>query len=366
MALALPKDGMIVRDADKTWVFYQVGSWWMMFDLGTPEEAQQYDTEGMATGERYFNGGDITTFPAVVKADSPAMLSAIAGGFGTMAEFWQSSLKVLGNPDARGDAEIQRIIVMQMLRPTMSETEFRSRLADTAWYKSRTETQRAWNDLGEADQRSLVEQTKAKLRESYLETFGVYPDDSAINQWAVDVASGVLGYGSVVDAMRRQAAGNPESPWSRTLRSEQENQRLRTQQVSDMTGALRSTAERWGVQLTPDALKQWASDIVTRTKSEVDFEELMKDQALALYPNKPRELDTASYAQSWMSSYMRVLERSDATLFNPVIQSALQRGVNLADFERELRDDPAWMQTKNAMETMTANAARIGARMGFL
>lgn len=365
MPIAVPKDGSVVTDPNDghRWLVYKVGNWYMSFDIA---DGADYDLGGMQEeASRFFNGYDILSSPQFVGGGKPEVLTAVANGFGSMATWWDSALKVLGNPDARGDSEIQRILVTRALRPTMSETEFRTLLQGTKWYQDRNETQRKWNDLGEADQKRTIDDTKAKLRESYLETFGRYPDDATIDSWSKDVASGALGYGAVVDAMRRQAAGDSESPWSRTLRSEEENRRARGQQVSDLSGQLRDTASKWGVELTGDTLNKWSTDIVTKVKSSVDFEELMKDQAMALYPNKPRELATQDYAQSWMSSYARILEKSDGTLQNGTIKSALQRGVNLADFETELRNRPEWMETKNANDQITTSVAKIGARMGF-
>lgn len=365
--ISLPKDGQIITDeADgHSWVFYTIGQWVLSFDLGT--DLSQYDTEGMQTGSRYYNGFDLLSHPNVVGGGRVDVLNEIStAGFGSMKAFSDRAFGILGAPGAKDDPELQKIVLEYIRRPTMSTTELQYLVSQTTWYKSRTETARRWNDMGPADQAAEADRVREQLRQSWLETFGTYPEEADLGTWATDVASGQMGYGAVLDAMRRRAAGDPESPWSRTLRSEQENRRLRGQQVTDATGSLRSVAEQWGVQLTDATLKQWADDIVARKKSSVDFEELMKDQAMALYPGKPRELSIADYAQSWMSSYMRVLEKTDASLFNPIIQSALQRGVNLADFERELRDNPEWMQTKNAMETMTSSAARIGARMGFV
>jgi len=368
MPQALPKDGTLITDDDgHKWVIYKLGNWYMTFDLGDPANYGDYDLAGFQEeGARYFGGVDILSLQNMIGGGKTEVLTSAQNGFGSMAAFWESALKVLGNPDARNDAEIQKIIVTRMQRPTMSETEFRALLQGTKWYQQRTEKQRTWNDMGEADRKREVDDTKAKLRESYLETFGRYPDDSMIDGWANDVASGQLGYGAVIDAMRRQAAGDPESPWSRTLRSEDENRRRRGQEITDLTGQLRQQAERWGVRLTDESLKAWSNDIVTRNKSEVDFEELMKDQAMALYPNKPRELATVDYAQSWMSSYSRLLEKSDATVFNPLVQSAMQRGVNLADFEVELRKRPEWMETKNAQDQLAGSVSRIGQQMGMV
>ena len=366
MPIALPKDGAIVTDdSGHSWVFYQIGQWVLTFDLG--EDLSQYDTTGMETASRYYNGIDLLGLPTVIGGGKLDTLNTIAtAGFGTMKAFVDRAFGILGAPGAKDDKELQRVALEFIRRPDMSSTELQYLVSQTNWYKTRNATQRKWNDLGPADQDAAVEDTKEQLRQSWLDTFGSYPEDADIAQAARDIASGQINYGAVLDGWRRKAAGDPESPWSRTLRNEQENRLLRAQQITDMTGSLDDLAMKWGVRMTPDALKSWATDIVSRTKSEVDFENIVKDTAAALYPGKPRDLDTTSYAQSWMSSYMRILEKSDASLFNPTIQSAMQRNVNLADFERELRDSPEWMTTQNAMDTLTSSAARIGARLGFI
>lgn len=364
----IPKDGTLITDDDgHKYVLYQVGNWWAKYDLGNAEQAAQYDLTGFQSeGGRYWNGIDILNTPKVVGggADSVAFLVALGQSGTTMADHWQKSINIFHN-EARGDDGIQRLTLDAMMRPSMSSTEFQQLTEQTDWYQKHNNQQRIYGDASDAEKTAMVSNARESLRKNYYDTFGAMPQDVQIEQYAQDVAKGNMNTGAVVTAMRNQAAGDPESPWSRALRKETEDRGAYGQQVSDMANNMRTTADRWGVQLTDKTLNDWGSQVIGKTRSTADFENMLKDQSQAMYPNKPRELATIDYAQPWMQNYQRLLEKSDGTLTNPVISSALQRGVNLSDFQTELRQRPEWMNTQNAKDQLTTSVAQLGAHMGF-
>lgn len=372
MAISIPKDGVIVRDTKRTdvdarYVMYTVNGMSVFFSLFGDE----YDTTGMEEWDRYYLGSyDIFSDPKVIHTTRTAKeLQGIVASWGSFANWYNHLMTTfIRSPEARADQGVQRLIMEMSFRPDMSETEFQARMQETDYWKSRNDRQREWNDLSPAEQNSQVEETRARLADEYWQAVGVVVDanDPQIMNWAREVAAGNMGFGAAVDAIRSIARRNPESPWSRTVRNEEENQRQRGQDLSDMAGRVRSQAELWGVRLAGDAVSRWANDIVGNFKSEADLQEYLKDQAVILYPSKDREVTAQDYGQAYRSVYEQILERPEVSIFNPDIQKAMQGNVAIADFERELKKRPEWLETSNAFDTLNRNVGGIGQKMGFV
>jgi hypothetical protein len=89
------------------------------------------------------------------------------------------------------------------------------------------------------------------------------------------------------------------------------------------------------------------------------------DQAQMLYAWKPREMETVTAAQPWLSTFERTMERN-ADLFDPRVQEALTSGRRVWEFEQDLRRTDEWLGTKNGQGTMTETIAEVGRRMGFV
>lgn len=82
----------------------------------------------------------------------------------------------------------------------------------------------------------------------------------------------------------------------------------------------------------------------------------------------------ADIAQPYRDSYRKILETNDVSMFDPLIDRALQ-GVNtdkgpvgqtVWEFEKGLRQDPRWGYTQNARETAAQTATAIGKAFGMI
>lgn len=370
--IAIPKDGVVVRDTRHggRYVLYHVKSADLMVFFAL-DDGVDWDIGGMEDWDRYYLGVyDVFSDPRVIHTTRSAReLQGIAQNWGSFENWYNHLMNVyIRNEEARQDKGVQRLIMEMSFRPDMSEAEFRARLQDTEYYRSRNDKQREWNDLSPAEQNARVEDMRARLAEEYWQLVGTMPaaTDPQLLQWAREVASGNMGYGAVIDAIRGIARRNPESPWSRTLRNEEENQRQRGIDISNMGGRIRSEAERWGVQLQDAVVRDWSDAIVSKRRSEADLIEYLKNQSKLLYPHKDRDVTAVDYGQAWRAVYESVLEQPEVSIFNPDIQRAMQANMPLADFERELKRRPEWLNTTNAYDSLARNAAKIGDTMGFV
>lgn len=307
-----------------------------------------------------------------IKAGSVRELGSIARDYGSYAEWWGSILNKWLAPgsEARQDPGVLRVLAMFAARPDMSPEELTNLLKGTDYYKSRSEAQLAWNDLPIAEQQLRVRQYAEQLRDQYFQLTGASPQgdskfEADLTFYATQVASGQKGLNEIVNGWIKQVAvSNPESPWSRTLRQEQENQRQRPVDIENQTQQVLDLAHRWGVQLSGTAAKEWGQKIIEKSASDADLLEYLKNQAQVLYPWKDREMETRQAAEPWIQTFQRVMERQ-ADVYNPMIQEALQQGVQPWQFEQNLKARPEWMETKNAQETLSGMVGDIGRRMGF-
>jgi Transglycosylase SLT domain len=325
--------------------------------------------------------------PAVdLSSDQFNALHAISGGngqaldsvrttYGDFETFWNHILDTYLGPNqaARSDPGVLAVMAEIAGRPDMSAEEIQNKIKETTYWQTRTAGQLAWNDLSPAEQQKQIGDIAAQLSDQFFNLVGVTPGSDmtdAINYWALQVASGVKGMNEAVDTfIKGEALKNPESPWSRTIRTEQENERQRGVDISNQTETNRQLADKWGVQLAPDTLAQWGSDIVTKTKSAADYVDYLRGQAQILYPwikqlDPTGETDTQTLATPWTQTYARVMEKP-GELSNPQIQQALSNATPVWQFEQDLKRTPDWLTTKNAQQDMTSAAGDLGRRMGF-
>ncbi|MEM9605895.1 MAG: hypothetical protein AAGA99_00645 [Actinomycetota bacterium] len=273
---------------------------------------------------------------------------------------------IFPDPDAWSDPSVVRAGLEFVARPDMGEAELQRMIENTAWYQSRTDRQRQWDDLAPAEQQQQVDSSRLSVVDTWFRETGqaISQNDPRVQEWATQIASGRLTLGQLTLQARREAESNPESPWSRRLREEAEQSRQRGIDIEDQQGFVRRLSQQWGVQLSDESISGWASGMVENRQSEDDLLEYLKGQAEILYPWKDRELATMDAAEPWLQTYRRVME-GEADIYNGHVQRALQSGTPVFDFERELKATDDWMVTKNAQDEVSTMLGQASQIMGF-
>jgi spore coat protein CotF len=382
-AYKLPPDAVLyrygpgegaARNSLPIWVYFPIEDGTMVAYKLAPEQYAQFFDGGnpnVGISERLYGSPEDQPpeFPQAINAGSAEELNSITTDYGSYGQFWNHIVNAyMGSNPAKDDPEVRRVLARVAANPDMGQTELENLLKTTNWYKSRTEAELEWNDLSPTEQQSRIEEQAARLSDMWFQEVGspIGFNDTQLRHFATQVASGKMGLGQVLQTwVRPEAERNPESPWSRTKRNEQENQRQRGVDIENQTAAVRQLATEWGVQMTDQSLAEWGNRIVSKEASDADFQEYLKGQAEILYAWKDREVKTIDAAQPWLQAYSRVLERGQTDLFNPVVQQALQTGVPLFEFEKQLKQRPEWLETGNAREQLNSMAGDIGQRMGF-
>lgn len=304
-----------------------------------------------------------------VPAGSVLELAGISTTFGSFKGMWDSIVgQVMGyNNPAKDDPEVLAVLAEFAGRPDMSEAELQNKLQATSWFQQRTQDQLEYNSLSDAEKAKRRDEASARMISTIFQYAGVSVDasDPRVANYLEDVASGKLGIGAYTEIVKQQATSNPESPWSRQVRDEQEQQRQRPIDIENTAQRIREQAERWGLQWSAQTVNQWAKDMVEKIRSDEDLITALRDQAAVLYPWKSPEVETATAAAPWMETYRRVMETS-GSLFDPEIQKALTAGQGVWEFEQELKKSPRWLETQNGQQTLESVTADIGRKFGFV
>jgi hypothetical protein len=311
-------------------------------------------------------------------------LAEIPAAFGTYANYVNAILDQVfpKNDPRRQDAEVMRVLATRAGRPDMTEAEFENLLKGTKYYQTRTEGQLRWNDLSEAERQLQRQDVEARMMQTVLGLVGQQPSrvagtgggfihNKTIKTYIDQVASGKMGFAQWTEQVLKPfAAQYAESPWSRQLREEQENQRARPIDIENTVLQVRDTLTQWGLQWSEATITQWARGLVEKTKSDDDLLATVKQSAAVLYPWKDPEMETMVAAAPWIETYNRVLERQ-GSLQTPEIMRVMSAYGHDPDnndpwsFEQKLKMTDQYDQTRQGADDAYSTAAELAGMMGF-
>lgn len=138
------------------------------------------------------------------------------------------------------------------------------------------------------------------------------------------------------------------------------------QKVASEVSNLQTINSNWGIPAGD--LTAAATNIANGTSTEDQYTQTLQKQATVMYPwmadFAKQNIDTKTAAAPWLSTYANTMEKP-ADLMNAQVQKALTSGTPVYQFEQDLKNSPDWLQTKNAAQDLSTNAASIGRLMGF-
>lgn len=343
---------------------FEVNGVRLAYDLMSgPSDWKNFGTPTAVSSQEEWNSLGITF------AGDVQELAGMKENWGSFGAFFQSIMdQLLGpyNPAAQ-DPEVMAVIAEFAARPDMSEAELQAKLEGTNWWRTHTQQQLEWNGLSEAEKQLRVGETAAQAADVWFRLTGqrIDPNEGFIQHYATQIASGQIGWGQFNNIVQGYAADIPESPYNRETRAEEEAQRQRPIDIENTAANIRQLLQRWGVSWTEDYILQYARDIVEKRKSDDDVLQAIKQHAATLYPTKDPELETMQWAQPWLQTYQRVMERT-GSLSVAEIQQALTSGVAPWEFERELKRNPAWVGTRNGQNEIHSLVGEIGRKFGYV
>lgn len=324
------------------------------------------------------------TYGRSVDGGDAAELAEIPTAFGTYAGYTNAILDQIfpkGDP-RRNDPEIMLILAQRAGRPDMTEAEFENLLKGTKYYQSRTEGQLRWNDISEAERNTQRRDMEARMMQTVLSMVGMQASreggtsggfifNNTIKAYIEKLASGAMGFGEWTETVLKPFAQRmPESPWSRQLRDEQENQRQRPIDIENTALRIRDTLAQWGLNWSEKSIQAWARSLTENRQSDDDLLEKIKDQAQVLYSWKDREMETMVAAAPWIETYNRVLERQ-GTLRTPEIARVLAAygrdpdNNDVWSFEQKLKMTDDYDQTRGGEDEAWSQVGELAGALGF-
>lgn len=367
-AVTLPADTQIFVSTG----FAQDGNYvWAVYDIGNGVKLA-YNVMSGDSNWKQFNVQTVSSEQwqqmGVIYAGNVDELGTVNETFGNFRTFFDSILaQVMGpyNP-ARNDAEVLRVLAEFAARPDMSEAELQNKLQATQWYQNHTQSQLEWNGLPAAEQEKRRQEATARAIDTFRQYTGetLAENDPRIANYIEQLASGALGWGAFSQIARKHAEDNPESPYMRDQRTEQEAQRQRGIDIENTAQNIRQTLDRWGVEWTNDEVMSWSKKIAEKLASDDDLMNTIQQQAMVLYPWKDPKMETRQAAQPWLSTYERVMEQAGSLSAAP-IKKALTAGQTPWDFETELKRSSAWLGTRNARESMVGALTEVSRKIGY-
>jgi hypothetical protein len=298
----------------------------------------------------------------------------------------------MAGTDATSDAGIMHGLAELIANPGMGEAEQTALWVGTDWYDAHTQKQLAWNDYGTAEKNLKIEEAATNLltvTEYYTgtpaDTAFMYGTDGQFNvallqqrnpdlyQNAFDLASGAATQVGLVGSwVKPMAVDIDQSPHNRRLEEEVRLQGMRDMGIASARSSVVDLYEQYGLQASGYTIDTVVSKLYMNQMSLDEIETTVKNHSLAKYPNKPLEMDWATYAEPYKDSFSSLLELPRPGFQDPTLAKYLQQapedGVgppNVYEFEKQLRRDPRWEKTKNANDSYHSAFGQIGRLMGF-
>lgn len=361
----LPTDTKLVRNDNGIYAVYTVADNVFLYYSVTEDEAQ---ASGLSV-EKISNADFKRRYPGAVGAGSVSEIVDVRANFGSYAKFWESILNqtISTTNAARYDKGVLKVLAEYAARPDMTEAELNNRLQATSWYQQRTSAELEWNGLSEAEKEARRQDTLVKMAQTWQQFTGedIATTDKRLRSQLENVASGKTSLGVWTEQfVKPRAEQMSESPWSRQLRTEVEEQRRRPVDIENTANQIRQTLDRWGLEWGERSIHTWAVQLVEKTRSDDDLLKTIRGQAKVLYPWKDESMETITAAAPWIETYERVMERTGG-LRTPEVKAALRQNTAPWEMEQQLKQTSAWLGTKNGQEEMYSAAMAIGQTMGF-
>ena len=368
------------RNSATAHIYYQVSTPEEEISLGVPQSVSSSAWTAQSGG--YVNGGDagVLLDDDHIGRSWDQIVNGILAGDMNMA-----------GTDATSDAGIMQGLTELIANPDMGESEQRALWVGTDWWDNHTQKQLAWNDYGTAEKNLKIEEAATNLltvTEYYTgvpaDTTFMYGTDGQFNaallqernpelyQNAFNLASGAATQVGLVGSwVKPMAADIDQSPHNRRLEEEERLKGMRDMGIATARSSVVDLYEQYGLKASSYTIDTVVSKLYMNQMSLDEIEDTVKNHSLAKYPNKPLDMDWATYAEPYKNSFSSLLELPRPGFQDPTLAKYLQAptegdGVqNVYEFEKQLRRDPRWEKTKNANDSYHSAFGQIGRLMGF-
>jgi hypothetical protein len=143
--------------------------------------------------------------------------------------------------------------------------------------------------------------------------------------------------------------------------------------------ALNELAYNNGVSIPPSTMQNLLQSVAGNKTSMEDLQGYVRNMAASKFPALAKQIGAGENVSSLAAPYTNAMQNTlevgpgQANLTDPLIQRALNgldstgqpTGMNVSDFQKLLRAQPAWAKTQNAQSSTMAAAHQILSAFGF-
>jgi len=255
----------------------------------------------------------------------------LRASFGYAAKFYEQSPEL-------------KTLIADAVEEKWTPEVFAARLQDTKWYQKNTEAQRAWavlttSDPAEAKRRE--QGMRSALTQQYRQS-GVAIPAKRLDALVRDALRFGWSEDEQQDAIAKEFDFDPDKAYGGV--------------AGAAIGDLKARAAEYVVPLSDKTLDQWTQNILRGEADPASFDDYLKTQAKALFPDLADSIDRGTTVEEYLAPYRdmaaETLEMSpdDVDWASPQWANAVfktdKKGVRtvigLADWQRKLRTDPVY------------------------
>lgn len=252
----------------------------------------------------------------------------------------------------------------QAVKQSWSPQRFIAEVRSTQWFKTHSEAARNWDVLRTSDPATATErlnQTRALVRDAAVQ-MGAQMSEAEVTR----LSTNVLRFGWNDSQIKDTMAGAIKQGAVGTYGG----------QAAANADQLQQVAIQNGVKLSDPTLRQWLVRIGAGESID-GFESYVRGMAKSSFPGLPESLtkqldagmNLADIADPYKQTMAQVLELNPDSIdmFDPTIRKALQAtgpdgkptSKPMWQFEQELKQDPRWMQTDNARDSLMTAGQQV-------
>lgn len=241
--------------------------------------------------------------------------------------------------------------------------KFQAELRDTKWWKTHSASEREFLTLKFGDPKSAkqkMDQAYVKVRQMAAQ-LGLVETPALLkkmNAWAYNVVAKGWDEGQLRNEVGKYVY------FDKALQGE----------GGEVQMKLKDLAYDMGVTMSSSWYAQNSRNVIRGLATVQDYEDAIRKQAKALYPQFAKQIDAgqtvAEIASPYVQSMQQILEVPGGSISvqDKTIKSALQNKnkttgqtevMPLWQFETQLRSDPRWKKTQNAQNSMMQVAHQV-------
>ena len=251
---------------------------------------------------------------------------------------------------------------------TWTADKFQAELRDTEWFKKTSDTARQAQVMKQTDPATWQAQFNAATLQ--VQQLAAQMGAAIPQSKLKEVVNTMLMTGADENQMRDALGQYVTFTKDGTLKGEAGMHEFTMKQY----------AAQMGVEIGEQAIKNQAQLVVRKMATTQDFEDQIRTQAKSAFPGYEEQIDAGMTMKDIATPYQQLMQKelelpeSPLGLMDPSIRQALNglnrdgkpSGMNLAQFQDSLRNDPRWRSTQGAQDKVMQIGNGVLKEMGLI